>query len=153
MAKRLSMLRIHQDIHAKTYNDRYSKPQQKHRLGTVSKNITQRGSLNRFYVATTLAFISAVVCTRHLFSPREGFLTHQCNIFENIKIKWIQRWNNDEDSTARNNWMLKQKKTNSRTPVGPTRARGPGTIRLTLKSSGRSHHRVPACIQRRKQNY
>ena len=31
--------KFHQDIHAKTYNDRYSKPQQKHRIGTVS-NIT-----------------------------------------------------------------------------------------------------------------
>ena len=29
-----------QDIHAKTYNDRNSKPQQKRRLGTVSKNFT-----------------------------------------------------------------------------------------------------------------
>ena len=27
----------HQDIHAKTYSDRNSKPQQKHRLGTVRK--------------------------------------------------------------------------------------------------------------------
>ena len=27
----------HQDIHAKTYNDRISKPQQKHRHGTASK--------------------------------------------------------------------------------------------------------------------
>ena len=27
----------HQDKHVKTYNDRYSKPQQKHRLGKVSK--------------------------------------------------------------------------------------------------------------------
>ena len=41
------------------------------------------GSLNRFYVATTLALSSAV--DTHLFSPREGFLTHQCNISENIK--------------------------------------------------------------------
>ena len=28
------------NIHAKTYNDRNSKPQQKHRLGTVRKNLT-----------------------------------------------------------------------------------------------------------------
>ena len=47
--------------------------------------------LNRFYVATILALSSAVVYTRHLFSPCEGFLTHQCNISENIKIKRIQR--------------------------------------------------------------
>ena len=38
------------------------------------------GGLNRFYVATTLALSSAVVYTRHLFSPREELLTHQCNI-------------------------------------------------------------------------
>ena len=43
------------------------------------------------HMATILAFSSAVVYTRHLLSPREGFLTHQGNIFENIKIKRIQR--------------------------------------------------------------
>ena len=59
---------------------------------------TLLGVFNRFYVATTLALSSAVVYTRHLFSPREGFLTHQRNISENIKIKRIQRWNNDEDT-------------------------------------------------------
>ena len=32
--------------------------------------------------------------------------------------------------------MLKQKKTNSRTPVGPTRARASDTNRLTKKSLG-----------------
>ena len=36
------------------------------------------GGFNRFYVATTLAHSSAVVYIRHLFSPREGFLTHKC---------------------------------------------------------------------------
>ena len=38
--------------------------------------------------------------------------------------------------------MLKQKKTNSWTPVGPTRARASGTNRLTLKSLGRCRHRM-----------
>ena len=39
--------------------------------------------------------------------------------------------------------MLKQKKTNSRTPMGPTRARASGTNRLTEKSLGRrSRHKV-----------
>ena len=63
-------------------------------------------SLNRFYMATTLSLNSAVVYKRHLFSPREGFLTHQ---------------------------HLREHKnqTNSRTPFGPTRARAPGTNRLT----------------------
>ena len=46
-----------------------------------------RGSLNRFYMATILAPSSAVV----QFSPSEGFLTHQCKISENIKIKRLQR--------------------------------------------------------------
>ena len=72
------------------YNDRNSKPQQKHRLGTDSKTLLGEG-FNRFYVATTLALSSVVVYTRHLFSPSEGFLTHQCYIFENIKIKRIQK--------------------------------------------------------------
>ena len=49
------------------------------------------GGFNRFYMATTLALNSAVVYTRHLFSPREGFLTHQCYISENIKINRIQK--------------------------------------------------------------
>ena len=41
MAKRLSKIKLHQDIHAKIYNDKNSKPQQEHRLGTVSKNLTR----------------------------------------------------------------------------------------------------------------
>ena len=45
----------HQDMHVNTYNVRYSKPQQKHRLGTVSKILLWGvGGLNRFYVATIL---------------------------------------------------------------------------------------------------
>ena len=56
MAKRLSKIekKMHQDKHAKIYNERYSKPQQKHCLGTLSKNITVWGGgrgLHRFYVA------------------------------------------------------------------------------------------------------
>ena len=47
--------------------------------------------LNRAYMATILTFSSAMVYIRNLFSPREGFLTRQCNISENIKIKRIQR--------------------------------------------------------------
>ena len=92
---------------AKTYNDRNSKPQQKPALERSVKNLT--GDSNRSYVATTLAPSSAVVYTRHLFSLREGFLAHQCNISENIKIRRIQRWNDDEDSTARNNWNAEAK--------------------------------------------
>ena len=93
ITKRLSKIKIHQDIYANTYNDRYSKQQQKHYLGTASKmllGVCVLGGLNRFYVATTIALSSAFVCTRHLFSPREEFLTHQCNISENIKIHRIQ---------------------------------------------------------------
>ena len=40
------------------------------------------GGLNRFYVATTLALSSAVVYTRHLFSPREGLLTSMQHLRE-----------------------------------------------------------------------
>ena len=98
---------VYRGIHAKTYNGINSKPQQKHHLGTVRKKVYS--GTNRFNVATTLALCSAMVNTRHLFSPREGFLTRQCNISENIKIKRIQKWNNDEDSTARNNWNAEAK--------------------------------------------
>ena len=97
--------------------------------------------LNRFYVATTLVLSSLVVYTRHLFSPREGFLTHQCNISENIEIKRIQRWNNDEDPTAKNNWNAEAKK-KSWTPEGPIRARASDTNRLIKMSLGRNRHRV-----------
>ena len=45
---------------------------------------------NRFYVVTTISHSSSVVYTKHLFSPREGLLTHQCNISKKIKIQQIQ---------------------------------------------------------------
>ena len=72
--------------------------------------------VNRFYVTITLALSSAVVYTRHLFRPREECLTHQCNILRehknqtNTEIK--QRWGQQEITE-----MLKQKNTNSWTPV------------------------------------
>ena len=44
----------YQDIHAQTYNDRNSKPQQKHRLQTISNNLT--GSLkSRGFCGSTLS--------------------------------------------------------------------------------------------------
>ena len=124
--------KLHQDKHAKTHNDRYSNPLHKHRIRTVRKILLWVAGVlvNRFYVATTPALSSAVVYTRHLFSPRERFWTHQCNNSENIKVKRKQRWNNDENSTAKITEMLKQKKQtnkkppkNSSTPVGLTRVR------------------------------
>ena len=36
---------FHLDIHSKTYNDNNSKQQQKHRLGTVSLNLTAWGGM------------------------------------------------------------------------------------------------------------
>ena len=81
--------------------------------------------LNQFYAATTLALSSTVVYTRHLFSPREGFLTYQCNISKNIKSyrdETMMRIRQQEITE-----MLKQNKTNSWTPVGPTRARATDT--------------------------
>ena len=73
------------------------------------------GGLNWFYMATNLALIPAVVYTRLLFNLRKCFLTHQCNISENIKIKQIQRWNNNEDSIARNNWNAEAKENEQKT--------------------------------------
>ena len=131
MAKRLSKIKIknHQNIHAKTYNDRNSKPQQKHHLGTVSNSVCVcgggGGGLNRFNVVTTLALSSAVVYTKHLLSPREGFLTHQCNILENKKKKKKKKKSNEyrDETTMRTRQqeiteILKQMNTNSWTPVG-----------------------------------
>ena len=73
----------------------------------------------RFYVATILALSSAVVYTWHLFSPLGGFQTHEINISENIKIERIQRCNNDEDSTARNNWNAEAKENQQLDSGGP----------------------------------
>ena len=73
-------------------------------------NHSRSTALKRYVICIffTLTLSSAVVYTRHLFSPHEGFLTDQCNISENIEIKRTQWWNNDEDFTARSK-MLKQK--------------------------------------------
>ena len=50
-------------------------PQQKHRLGTVSKRLL--GGLNRFYGIPTSPSASIMAQNIQLFGPREGFLTHQ----------------------------------------------------------------------------
>ena len=50
-------------------------PQQKCRLGTVSKNLL--GGLNRFYGYPISPSASIVAQNIQLFGPREGFLTHQ----------------------------------------------------------------------------
>ena len=50
-------------------------PQQKHRLGTVSKNIP--GGLNRFYRIPTSPSASIMAQNIQLFGLREGFLAHQ----------------------------------------------------------------------------
>ena len=87
-----------------------------------SRNTTLERSdwcLNRFLVATTLALSSAVVYTRHFFSPLEGFLTHQCNISENIKKQQQQKTNEHRDETMTRTRQqeipetLEQKKINS----------------------------------------
>ena len=77
------------------------------------------GVLNRFYVTTTLVLSSVVIYTRHLFSPKEGVFTQQCIISKNIKIKRIQRWNNDKDSTVRNNWNAEAKENQQVDSGGP----------------------------------
>ena len=90
--------RTHMQRHTMTETVNHS------RSTTLEQSVkTLLGGLNRFYIAKTLALSSTVVYRRHLFSLRGGFLTHQCNISENIKIERIQRWNNAEDLTARNN--------------------------------------------------
>ena len=50
-------------------------PQQKQRLGTVSKKLL--GGLNRFYGVPTSPSASIMAQNIQLFGPREGFLTHQ----------------------------------------------------------------------------
>ena len=92
------------DIHAKAYNDRYSK----HSRRTVSENINVW--IKSILRGHTLALSSAVVYTQHMFSPREGFLTHQWSISENIKSNEYK-----DETTVRTRQqeiteMLKQKK-------------------------------------------
>ena len=53
-----------------TITNKYE-PQQKHRLGTVSKKLL--GVLNRFNGIP----VSIMAQNIQLFGPREGFLTHQ----------------------------------------------------------------------------
>ena len=48
-------------------------PQQKYRLGTVSKKLL--GGLNRFYGIPTSPSASIMAQNIQLFGPREGFLT------------------------------------------------------------------------------
>ena len=50
-------------------------PQQKHRLGTVSKKLLW--DLNRFYGIPTSPLASVMAQNIQLFGPREGFLTHK----------------------------------------------------------------------------
>ena len=115
--------KCHQDIHSKTYNDRNSKPKQKHQLGTVS-NFTGGvwgrggeggGGLNRFNMAETLTISLALVHMRHLFN-RE-FRTHQCNISENIKTNEYKYETTMKTRQQEITEMQKLKKTNSWTPV------------------------------------
>ena len=118
------------------------------------KSISLGVGLNRFYVATILALTSAAVYTHNLFSPHEGILTHQCYISENTKINKLQRWNNDEDSTARNNWNARQKKTNSKTRAGPTKDRASSTNQHYPKLNSSkplrwNHHRIWGLTRRR----
>ena len=54
-------------------------PQQKHRLGTVSKNLLG----GEFYGIPTSPSASVMAQNIQLFGPREGFLTHQWIITEN----------------------------------------------------------------------
>ena len=57
------------------YDNKEYEPQQKHRLGTVSKILL--GGLNRFYGIPTSPSASIMAQNMQLFGPREGFLTHQ----------------------------------------------------------------------------
>ena len=52
-------------------------PQQKCRLGTVSKKLLGGGGLNRFYGYPTSPSASVMAQNIQLFGPRGGFLTHQ----------------------------------------------------------------------------
>ena len=108
LAKRLSKIKkIHQDIYAKTYNDRRSKPQQKHRLGTVSKSFTW-GFKSILRGHNPHPFFCRGKHKTFVQSAWKGSNSTVQHLREH-KIKRIQRWNNDEDSTAKNNWNAEAK--------------------------------------------
>ena len=65
--------------------------------------------------------------------------THQCTISGNIKIKRIQRWNNDAESTARYNWNAEAKENQQLDSGGPDQSQ---SIRYQLKS-----HKAGAVIE------
>ena len=75
------------------YDNKY-KPQQKHRLGTVSKKYWG-GGLNRFYGYPTSPSASIMAQNIQLFGQREGFLTHQ--------------WSSRETNKSQINTMMKQR--------------------------------------------
>ena len=58
--------------HHTHYDNKETEPQQKHRLGTVSKILL--GGLNRFPISPSASIMAQNI---QLFGPREGFLTHQ----------------------------------------------------------------------------
>ena len=71
-----------------TITNKYE-PQQKHRLGTVSKKKKKKkklGGLNRFYRRLTSPSASIMAQNIQLFGPRGGFLTHQ----------WMQSLHRDQ---------------------------------------------------------
>ena len=70
---------MNQSINTDSKNNK--EPQQKYRLGTVSRKIL--GGLNRFYGRPTSPSASIMAQNLQLFGPRGGFLTHQ----------WIITWN------------------------------------------------------------
>ena len=67
--------------HYTYYDSKSYEPQQKHRLGTVSKKLL--GGLNRFYGIPTSPSASIMAQNIQLFGPCEGFLTHQWIIMGN----------------------------------------------------------------------
>ena len=88
MAIRLSKIKKtttkHQDIHAKTYNDKIVK----HSRGpALERSVNFTGGLKSILRSHNPRLCSAVVYTGHLISSREGYLTctNQGNISENIK--------------------------------------------------------------------
>ena len=69
-------------------------PQQKHRLGTVSKKLL--GGLNRFYGYPNSPSASVMAQNIQLFGLREGFLTQQW-IVTQINTMMKQRWGLDRN--------------------------------------------------------
>ena len=108
----------------------YNKPQQKHRLGTVSNKLL--GGLNRVYVAITSPYVLLWFIYTY-----EGPLLISESKQQKYKSRFITEMKQNEYSTETHSETLESQTSNSWTPMGPTKDR---SSRPSQFNWCRSHH-------------